>query len=342
MRIITCVGYYATGSSAVKDLCREYSNCDSIGDYELRFVQDPKGISDLEYNIVENNHRHNTSNAIKDYLKLAKFYNGDFYTKRYRKYFCEDFMKITQKYIDDLVQLESKAWWHYDQYNRGKIFYFFDILYGKFVSIFRKGLRKSFLSNKEKGYYTYMSKEEFYRITQEYTDSLMKNANKNNTPFLMAEQLVSPSNVNRYLNYFKDIKVIIIERDPRDLYIACNEVYREGIVPVSSVEDFCKWYRITREHRKHEPMDESRALLVNFEDMIYNYDITTDKIAKFVGLDEKDHINKLKHFNPNLSIRGTKLFDKYPKYAEDVKYIEENLAEYIYDYEKVTSGDKIK
>ena len=70
MRIVTCVGYYGTGSSAVVDLLKEYNNYSLVGKkyYEIRFVQDPDGISDLYHNVVENNHRHNTSHAIKKFI----------------------------------------------------------------------------------------------------------------------------------------------------------------------------------------------------------------------------------------------------------------------------------
>ena len=39
--------------------------------YEFRFVQDPDGISDLEYNLVENHNRHNSGHALKRFKKLV-------------------------------------------------------------------------------------------------------------------------------------------------------------------------------------------------------------------------------------------------------------------------------
>ena len=76
MRIITCASYYGSGSSAVTDLISESSEVFSLGEYEYRFLQDPNGISDLEYNIIDNNHRHNTSNSIKEYIKYVKTLYG--------------------------------------------------------------------------------------------------------------------------------------------------------------------------------------------------------------------------------------------------------------------------
>lgn len=332
MRIITCVGYYATGSSAVKDFCKEFDGCANAGDYEFRFAQDPSGISDLEYNIVENNHRHNTSNAIKDFYKLMKFYNGSFYTKRYRKFFGENFMSIVDDYINSIVDLKTKSWWHYDQYKRGNFFYFNDVLYGKIASKFIVEGQSSFLKNREDAYYTYISKEKFYKETKKFTRNLFNAANHNNDKMMIVDQLVPPSNVERYINYFDDIKVVVVDRDPRDLFIACQQIYREGIVPAKNVEEFCEWYRIIREHRKYEKYNSENVLCLNFEDLIYKYDESTSKIIKFVGLDPKKHVNQYKYFDPKKSIRGTKLIEKYPEYKKDIEYIEKKLHEYIYKY----------
>ena len=72
MRVITCASYYGTGSSAVTDLFSEFDCIDSLGNYEYRFLQEPDGIADLEYNLIENRHRHNSSDAIKRYLRYLK------------------------------------------------------------------------------------------------------------------------------------------------------------------------------------------------------------------------------------------------------------------------------
>ena len=60
MRFITCASYYGSGSSVITDFVSEFSEVYSYGDFEFRFIQDPDGISDLEYNLVENFNRHNS------------------------------------------------------------------------------------------------------------------------------------------------------------------------------------------------------------------------------------------------------------------------------------------
>ncbi len=336
MRVITCAGYYRTGSSAVTDLFSEFSTCGSVGDYEFRFIHDPDGIRDLEYNLIENNNRQNTSNSIKRYLKLAKMLNGGIIRKGYKRYMGDSFMKLTNEYIENITELKAEVWWHFDQQSRGSLFNFIDIAYEKICKIFNSKGRASLLKlMNEKAYYSAIDKEKFYLYTKKYIESLIQSMDKEHPEFLMLDQLLPPSNVNDYLNYFDDIKVIVVERDPRDLFILENEIYNWGNIPHKNVEEYCKWYEITRRHRNTEIYNEEKVFFLYFEDLIYRYDETAEKLINFVGLDKKDHINPKKYLDPSVSVKGTKLVEKYPQYAESVKYIEKHLQQYLYPYENI-------
>lgn len=335
LRIITTASYCGTGSSAVTDFFSEFNNCKSLGDYEFRFAQDPDGLSDLEYNIVENNHRLNTSEAIKRYKKLIYRLNGTWYAKEYEEYFGDDWLKLSEEYIERLTQLKSKAWWHQDQIDRGEVFRFIDRLVNKIYRTIKGyhgagGKCISMLSKNELGYFTYITENQFLSITKDYTDALFTKANKDNMPFFVIDQLVPASNIARYNRYFKNMVVIIVDRDPRDIYLR-EKTAGWGIIPTTSVSDFCEWYCITREHRKHEEF-ESNVFYLQFEDLIYHYEETTNKLIKFVGISEDNHRDKFEHLNPNVSIKNTNLKYKYPDLSKDVKYIEENLSEYLYDF----------
>ena len=72
---------------------------------------------------------------------------------------------------------------------------------------------------KEITYCGHPTKEEFLEKTRTYVSQLMEAANPQNAPMLMVDQLVPPSEIWRYLPFFDDIRVIVVDRDPRDLYI---------------------------------------------------------------------------------------------------------------------------
>ena len=95
MRFITCASYYGSGSSAITDFVSEFDSVYSFTDEEFRFVQDPDGVSDLEYNLVENFNRHNSGHAIKRYKKLVNFYCGNMFGKKYEKFFHGNWKKYS-------------------------------------------------------------------------------------------------------------------------------------------------------------------------------------------------------------------------------------------------------
>lgn len=334
MRIITCASYYGSGSSAVTDLISESSEVFSLGEYEYRFLQDPNGISDLEYNIVDNNHRHNTSNAIKEYLKYVKSLHSFGYANTY-KIFGEEFDRATKEFIDSIVQLQTKTWWHKDRIDKGKIFCLVDRVYSLLNRIMKGQLHSeskySILQHTEVGYFTAISRDEFLNSVRRYIDRIFNYVNKEKKSFVMVDQMVPPTNTNRYVRYFNDVKIIVVDRDPRDIYLSEKKIWRWGVIPYKDVREFCEWYKITRYYSNDEE-DSELVLRIRFEDLIYAYEATRKKILDFVGLDNAFIQNKGCVFNPNKSIKNTNLKIKFPEEKENIKYIEKELKEYLYDF----------
>lgn len=335
MRVITCASYYRTGSSAITDILGEFSECASLGNYEFRFVQDPNGLMDLKYNIIDNPHRHNTSNAIKNYIKFAKLLSGNILRKGYSRYMGNEFWNATMDYVHEITQLKCDSWWHYDRINRGEFFYTIDTVYCKLVQAINPNKQSSLLAlNHEKGYYTSIDKESFMEETRKYVNRVISAANKENKEYVMVDQLLPPTNLNSYLDFFDDIKVFVVDRDPRDLFIIENAKHRWGVIPYKDVAEFCEWFKITRAHRKYERYNSDSIMAINFEDLIYKYDDSVKRIAEFVGLELCFHKAPKTKFIPEKSIKNTNLIKQYPEYADQVRYIEKELNEYLYPFDK--------
>lgn len=334
MRIISCASYYGTGSSAITDLISEYEKVFSLTDFEFRFVQDPDGISDLEYNLLENHNRHNSGHALKRYKKLVDFYSGNMFMKKYEPFFNNQWKKISYEYINALCDFQFKGWWQYDLYDKGLMFYYRKAFMNKILklTIWRKKADKylNVLPN-EITYCSNPSEEKFYKLTRKYINSLFEIANKEKKENIMVDQLVPPTNLIRYTKYFDNIFIFIVERDPRDIYILEKEYWKTKVIPTDSVEIFCKWYVYTRVHRKKEIFPDNVYFLY-FEDLIYKYDETVKKIESVLGFREQDHILKKKFLNPTMSIKNSRLWINNEKYERDIEYIENNLKSYLYDY----------
>ena len=338
MRFISCASYYGTGSSAITDFVSEFNNVYSFTNEEFRFIQDPDGISDLEFNLVECFNRHNSGHSLKRYKRLVDFYCGNFLGKKYSIFFGEKWKEYSYQYIHELTDFTFPGWWQYDLYDKGFFFYFRKRILNKILhmTIWRNDVdRQINTMKKEITYCSHPSEEKFLKSTRKYIESLFSSVIPDGKDIMMVDQLLPPMNLKRYLRYFNNnIKVVVVDRDPRDVFILDKYVWKDGILP-NEVETFCKWYVYTREHRKKENLDTNEIKFIQFEDMIYQYDLTIKKLINWLGLDEKNHIKKKKIFKPSVSINNTQMWKKYLEASEEVKIIEKRLTEYLYDYGKL-------
>ncbi|MFX0548030.1 sulfotransferase family protein [Hathewaya histolytica] len=338
IKVITCASYGGTGSSAVTDLLKEFTSVYSLGDFEFTLAHEVDGISDLEHYLVEDNHRLKVDEAIYRFKKLNKNISGG-----YEKY-IENYLELSEKYSDALVDVTWDGCWHRHAER-------YDYAFKIKRSIKNKILRKinPILSKIRNYEYSYSSgykklpmyyvepldKDVFYSKTREFFTRVFSNVKGyDNQEFIAMDQLLPPSNLKRYLNYFNNMKVIVVDRDPRDLYILNKEYWKEGWIPTDDVNVFCKWFESLRRHMDVYDEDSENVLRIKFEDFIYEYDSTLQKVMEFLSLNKESHINKKAFLNPDISVKNTKLWLKHPEYAESMKYIESNLKNYCYDYNK--------
>lgn len=333
LRIISCASYYGTGSSAVTDYLSEFSSVYSFTNEEFRFVQDPEGISDLEYNLVENFNRHNSGHALKRYKHLVDFYCGNILGRKYESFFHGNWKKCSYDYIDKLTDFTYKGWWQYDLIDGGRFFYFRKRFINKILkmTVWRNKPDRCLNTMKnEITYCSHPSEEHFLKCTRDYIDALFSSVSSG-FDMVMVDQIVPPTNLNRYLRYFNDIRVFVVDRDPRDVFILDKYVWKDGILP-SNVEKFCLWFKYTRSHRKAETFDDEKVMFLRFEDLVYKYDETTKRIAGWLELDEEEHNQKFRYFNPRISIRNTQTWKTVKCDMNEVRYIEKELKEYLYPF----------
>ncbi|WP_455049155.1 hypothetical protein [Mitsuokella sp.] len=335
MKFITCASYYGTGSSAVTDYVSEFNTVFSFTDEEFRFIQDPDGISDLEFNLVECFNRHNSGHALKRYKRLVDLYCGNFLVPRYRRFFGDGWKNYSYQYINDLTDFTYHGWWHYDLFDRGTWFWLRKRLVNKILhkTIWRNNPDRSINTmTDEITYCSHPTEEKFLRCTREYIYKLFESVKPQNIDTIMVDQLVPPMNLPRYLRYFDDnIKVVVVDRDPRDVFFLDKYVWKDGIIP-NDVETFCKWFHYTRDHRKYESMNTDYIKFIQFEDLVYHYDQTGVELREWLGLDEKNHLYKRKYFDPAVSIHNTQVWKKFPDYDREREFIEKALPEYLYDF----------
>ena len=335
MRFITCASYHNSGSSVVTDFVSEFDGVAKFGDEEFRFVHDPDGIADLEYNLVENFNRHNSGRAIKRYQRLVKYCKGNVLSRKYSGIFGDSWEKYSNEYIDQLTDFTYHGWWHYDLLDKGPVFLFRKRIVNKLLhlTVWRNDPVHNLNTMKnEITYCAHPSEDKFIQLTREYIEKLFDSVRGDNE-IIMADQIVPSSNTERYLRYFDDIHVVIVDRDPRDLFLFEKYHWKEGIIP-NDVETFCKWFLYTRENGKYRKIQNDRIHFLQFEDMIYHYEETADKLMNWLGLKPEWHTSKQKFFCPDISIKNTRLWKKGEYDMSEIRYIEEHLKNYLYNLEE--------
>lgn len=331
--IITCASFGNTGSGVITDYLLEFDNILNPGDYEFRFLQDYDGVSTLEHSLVHNFHRMNSDIAIQNFIRYVEFQSGDFTSKRYEKFFKGKFKEESYKYLTNLIDVEWNGYWEQYQIITPKhqallkykliprLLRFFD-------------LNKSYIAKyvpKSKMYFSVPSEEDFLKYTNDYLSNLCNAIDPNNNfSKIFFDQLVPPLNLQTYLRYYPDMKVVVVDRDPRDHYIDNLTKWHEGWIP-TEINSYIKYYKKLRVNLDKEQSDD-RVLRINFEDAIYNYDSFSKKINEFLGISEKNHLKKLYFFNPEKSIRNTQLWIKNIKYKSIAEKIESELSDYCYDF----------
>lgn len=336
-RIIVPTGYMGSGSSAITDLVSEFRDCQNeFKSYEYVLLHCPNGLFDLEDKLLRGNNAIRSDEAIRSFeLQMDKLYNKKYWwVGNYEKIIGKNFKSLTKDYISKIQQFNYIGYWYMHEEVNSKMFFKlllrkpFKILMGnkvKFKKILKydDGMRVSFIND-----------DEFYKYSHDYIYNLIDEMSRGKDNVVL-DQFLLPFNLFRVDNYFDDkLKVIVVERDPRDVFIINKYIWgeRDLCVPFPlEVKEFCEFYKKMRESEKLSKSE--KVLRVKFEDLIYNYDNELEKIMKFLNFGKEDHVNKKKRFNPEISIKNTQLF-RDDKYSEEIKLIEEKLKDYLYDFPK--------
>ena len=110
-------------------------------------------------------------------------------------------------------------------------------------------------------------------------------------------------------------------------------------MPINDVKDFIAYYRALRKDQPYLQPD-PRILRIRFEDMVYEYEKTSAIVREFLHL--PDNPNPRSVFDPDLSIANTQVFKRFPQFADDIKVIESELPEYLFDFSKYPEPDQTK
>lgn len=329
LNYIVVAGFGWSGSGAVVDLLKEYNGLIDPG-VEFRLIKDPYGIEDLHNAIIRKGDPLNVDIAINDFL----WYTRKLYDKvskwnlhvglNYKKCFGDDFLIKTSDYVSALSDFRYEShWWMYE------------FKESKFNFLFRKICNHISRNKKtEKLYFSVPTEKKFLQETKKYLDSLFNKYINFDTKSIVLDQGVSPQNYDNELRYLGNAKIIIVDRDPRDIYtdlcVGGNLIGIECSV-TRDAQKYITWHEGHRRNCKR--IESENALYIQFEDLINNYEETVKKIEDFLGLSGVEHIQKKQFFIPIKSKKNIGIWKKYMNNKE-LRVFDEYLSDYYYKHEK--------
>lgn len=337
MKGISVTGYFGTGSSAVIDYIREFKNIKYI-DSEMHLFINNGGLDELNYK-MKNYPSILSGIAIYKFERLIKVlseagvYGEPFDSKvLWNGYFLKrslEFIKnISNGYTDGFVEFNRveklgkfNKWEMKTLPKIKKCFY-------KYMLLKKNVNRDDFVIPKRR---TYIPKtyDIYLKEQKKYISDLLNYLKTSPEEKVLFDHFLPIGILDNKKDYSDDLKVIIVDRDPRDIFILNLEKWKETFVP-KNINDFVEWFKFNRKNKIRKNTED--ILCLNFEDLIYKNRETTEKINSFLGLDKKDHINYKKYLDIDISINNTQLFNRYPEYQNEIKIIEENLKEYLYEF----------
>ncbi len=328
-------GFFTSGSSAMVDLLKEFRGFYE-SNAEIRFIKDPYGITQMENALINQWEFINSSAAISDFLDLCRkscrYGKGLFSPAGFglKKTISPDFMKITEEYISDLTDYTYKFDFYHYKFKKPYLKYVID-RYRWAIEYLSKGKFKTANRNIETCYFAHPTQEQFNNATKKYFSRLFDNHVGDGRSFIILDQAVSPNNTQVIEKYFNKAKMIIIDRDPRDMYVDDIQWGENLDKNFQSREAALKYVRRAKALRDDIELSEN-ILYVRFEDLIINYDETRLKILHFLGLNVEDHILMKKYLKPEVSIKNIGIWRKfYPECKEAIDAIAEELPDLLYD-----------
>lgn len=338
--VVSVSGFGWSGSGAVVDLLREYEDVDIVdsngSDFECTFLYN---IYKLDLLLNQFNSRLSSSDAIKEFRENVYFESEK---RGFEEVFNGKYKQFADEYLNSIVDFSLCGWTFRDiQYplahNRWKNRYNWLVdhfwgnrLTGK-LALCRSIKKKMFLKVSHKMEVSY-NPVNFDDITRRYIDRLLREVHPHPNNPLILDQGFPPDRPDMFFKYLDCPKCIVVRRDPRDIYLLakCAISYMAVPLPISNVDDFIRFYKKVIKGSKVN--DTENILSINFEDLIFEYSKTVEKIEKFLGISK--HMCPRTKFHPDVSVNNVNLKHRYKMYAKDINKIEIYLSDSLYPFEK--------
>jgi hypothetical protein len=307
---------------------------DSISRYfEFELIRGPGGILELrEATSGDNWSPVRSSEAIRRYLRLVWLLGGkrrfiDRLTRLGSHYdlFFPNFTKLSSQYVEKLLTTKWESTWPFEKY-----------FHSDFRIVFEKVASRFGYKNTPEVYLTRLDRHKFDSYTKEYLDALIESRSNTGNRLLLSNAF-EPFQPEVGINLFSNAKCIVVDRDPRDIYLsawlsAVGSGSRVGKAVIGdSVNDFVKRFLIYR-GAINPNEDNTNVLRITFEELVNNFDSICRSLCDFLELNDVGiDVNK-SDFDPDVSISRVSMWEHQADrdLLLSISFIEKELEEYLH------------
>jgi len=310
--IVSVQGFGYSGSGAVVDLLREYETITVVGGVDKEGSLTNRNISKFEVDFLRLS---GGLLEVEKYLNSSNMFQNDALSHRMLQLFESNpiYRGIPgsrvyfQKFFDQICWFTNcdKTNQYYNLHlhqSSTQIFYLREMTLSEYRNLCRKFLNSIF------------------NLVSQYGA----------TQVLAMDQLFSDLefDIERNMEYVPNLKTIVVYRDPRDVFAyACRN--NVEWIPHTNSKIFVSWYN--QMLSKFNKMEKQQYYVVQFEDLVYNYENCIQGIEMYLELSTKCHINKKCNFNPNVSMQNIGIWRQDLDRKKDYEYIYSELNDYCYN-----------
>lgn len=334
MKVIDLSGYSFTGKSAVYDLISEWDGYYSHGkEFEFDLIRVQGGLIDLRQALIQEQWSPvRSSEAVRNFLRLVHHMGGDkkLISRLWRSganydYYLPGFSILTYEFVLSLVESSWQCEWPFSFYSRDKLY---------ITAI--KLARKFGFSREDTVYLARLSKAEFDAKAREYFEQLLAPIAEKGFKWLVFNNSFEPFAPELSIEFFNHAKAIVVDRDPRDVYISALRAGKiEGsqvglAVTGGAVSNFISRFRI---YRSSPTTMSSHVYRMQFESLVLDYQAEVKRLRTFLADVSAASSRKGQAFDPVKSASNVRQWKCLTdlRLLHDVAVIKSELSEYCLD-----------
>lgn len=332
-------GYYSTGGSVVRDILKE---CEPNINFpnEFRVIRERHGLIDLHHNLFRVTAPENIDEALTDFLWLAKNLDrNEHYASNsgfsYSKYTDDRFLDLSSSFVSDLTTYHYPMWWHFRNFRQPT----WKTVLIRFQEKLRQDNRRQ-RAPRSTARMALVSEQEFRIASRKYLQDFCKAFSRWSRSTLGVVGLhnaIPPfylNDVELSLDLLGDARLIVTDRDPRDVFMNYPKDSYGRYLPASDslitkADGFIRFFKKVRADREKISRLES-VTLMNFEDFVVDYEESVQKVFDFFELPRSAHARPMTIFSPKASAANVGMWRKARgEMGDAIALIEQELVDYI-------------